>query len=131
MSAPAYVTLQAAGAPDVLVGYARFVAGLPIGPDAKRHRRNAAGCLLAAHPEMTVWMQRPTTTRLADLRRTGAWSFLTWCFLESVVAADLDLLFAKTPGDLYAEWGQRHRDDVERVVDVARRFGWSDNWTAT
>ena len=129
MSAPAYVTLQASGVPDVLVGYARFVAGLPIGPDAKRHRRTAAGCLLAAHPEVTVWMQRPTTARLADLRRTGAWSFLTWCFLESVVAPDLDLLFAKTPGDLYSEWGHRHHGDVGRVVDVAHRFGWSDNWT--
>ncbi len=129
MSVPAYVTLEAAGAPDVLVAYARFVAGLPIGPDAKRHRRNAAGCLLAAHPDLTVWMQRSTVARLADLRRTGAWSFVTWCFLEGVVTPDLDLLLAKTPGDLYIEWGQRHRSDVERVVDVARRFGWSDNWT--
>ena len=129
MSALAYVTLEVEGAPDVLVGYARFVAGLPIGPDAKRHRRNTAGCLLAAHPDVTVWMQRSTVARLADLRRTGAWSFVTWCFLERVVTPDLDLLLAKTPGDLYVEWGQRHHGDVERVVDVARRFGWSDNWT--
>jgi integrase len=25
--------------------------------------------------------------------------------------------------------GQRHPGDVERVIEVARRFGWSDNWT--
>ncbi len=129
MNAPAYVTLQAAGAPDIVVDYARFVARLPIGPDAKRHRRNAAGCLLAAHPDLAVWMQRPTAARLTDLRRTGAWSFVTWCFLEGVVSPDLNLLLAKTPGDLYVEWGQRHPGDVERVVEVARRFGWSANWT--
>jgi len=129
MSAPAYVTLQATGAPDLVVDYARFVADLPIGPDAKRQRRNAAGRLLDAHPDLAVWMQRPTVARLADLRRTGAWSFVTWCLLEGAVTADLDLLLAKTPGDLYIEWGQRHRGDVERIVEVARRFGWSANWT--
>ncbi len=129
MNAPAHVTLHAAGAPDVVVDYARFVARLPIGPDAKRHRRNAAGELLAAHPDLAVWMQRSTAARLTDLRRTGAWSFVTWCFLEGVVAADLDLLLAKTPGDLYVEWGRRHPADVERVIEVAHRFGWSDNWT--
>lgn len=130
MSAPALVVaLEAADAPDVLVDYARFVAHLAIGPDAKRLRRNAAASLLDAHPDLVAWMERPTPARLADLRRTRAWSFLTWCFLEGVVAPDLDLLLAKTPGDLYIEWGQRHPTDVERVVEVARRFGWSDNWT--
>lgn len=114
---------------DVLVDYARFVAGLAIGPDAKRLRRNAARRLLDTHPDLTAWMQRPTPARLADLRRTGAWSFLTWCFLEAILKPDVDLLMTKTPGDLYIEWGLRHPDDVERVVEVARRFVWSDNWT--
>jgi hypothetical protein len=41
----------------------------------------------------------------------------------------LDLLLAKTPGDLYVEWGQRHHDEVARVVEVAQRFSWSANWT--
>jgi hypothetical protein len=105
MSAPAAVALAAAGAPDLLVDYARFVAGLAIGPDAKRLRRNAAASLLDAHPDLVAWMQRPTTARLADLRRTRAWSFVTWCLVEGVVSPDLDLLLAKTPGDLYIEWG--------------------------
>jgi site-specific recombinase XerD len=129
MSVPALVTLQANGAPDVLVNYARFVANLAIGRDAKRMRRNAARRLLDAHPDLTAWMARPTPGRLVDLHRTGAWSFLTWCFLEGVITPDLDLMLAKTPGDLYAEWAGGHRSDVERVVEVAQRFNWSDSWT--
>ena len=103
MSVPAAVALEADGAPDVLVDYARFVAGLAIGPDAKRLRRNAAASLIDAHPDLVTWMQGPTTARLTDLHRTRAWSFVTWCLLEGVVSADLDLLLAKTPGDLYIE----------------------------
>ena len=109
MSATAVATLEANGAPDVLVDYARFVAGLNIGPEAKRHRRNAAAELLGAHPDLQAWMGRPTRARLADLARSHAWSFITWCFLEQILVPDLDLLLTKTPGDLYAEWGQRHR----------------------
>jgi integrase len=129
MSATALATLEANGAPDVLVDYARFVARLNIGPEAKRHRRNAASELLSAHPDLKVWMARPTRARLADLDRSHAWSFITWCFLEQILVPDLDLLLTKTPGDLYSEWGQRHADDVARVTDVARRYSWSANWT--
>ena len=129
MSATAVAALEANSAPDVLIDYARFVAGLNIGPDAKRHRRNAAAELLAAHPDLQAWMGRPTRARLADLARSHAWSFITWCFLEQILVPDLDLLLAKTPGDLYAEWGRRHADDVARVTDIARRYSWSANWT--
>ncbi len=128
MSVSALATLQAAEAPDVLIDYARFVAGLPIGPDAKRLRRNAARRLLEAHPDLTAWMLRAAPARLADLARSGAWSFITWCFLEGALTPDLDLLLAKTPGDLYAEWGRRHPGDVERIIEVAGRFRWSENW---
>ena len=106
MSAPAAVALEAAGAPDLLVDYARFVAGLAIGPDAKRHRRNAAAALLDAHPDPMAWMRRLTPARLADLDRTRAWLFVTWCFVEGVLTPDIDLLLTKTPGDLYAEAAQ-------------------------
>jgi len=129
MSAPALATLEANGAPDVLVDYARLVAGLSIGPEAKRHRRNAACDLLNAHPDLKAWMARPTRARLADLARSHAWSFITWCFLEQILVPDLDLLLTKTPGDLYVEWGQRHADDVARVSEIARRYSWSANWT--
>jgi site-specific recombinase XerD len=129
VSAPAVVTLRRQGAPDLLVAYAEAVAQLSVGPDAKRQRRNAAQRLLAVYPSLTEWMSRPTPGRLADLKRTGAWSFLTWCFVEGHLRPDLDLLLARLPGDLYAEWTSRHAGDVARIVEVAERFGWSANWT--
>jgi site-specific recombinase XerD len=129
VSVTAAVTLRRHGAPDLLIAYADAVAALPIGPDARRIRRNAARRLLAAHPQLTAWMARPTPARLADITRTGAWSFLTWCFVEGHLLPDLDLLLAKTPGDLYRHWVIRHPGDVQRVTGVAQRFGWSANWT--
>ena len=129
MSAPATVALRRQGAPDLLVGYADALAVLPVGPDARRIRRNAAGRLLEMHPQLTAWMTRPTPARLADLKRTGAWQFLTWCFVEGHLTPDLDLLLAKNPGDLYRQWGTRHPGDVQRVTEVAERFGWSATWT--
>ena len=128
MSGLAVVSLREAGAPDILVAYAEHVQGLEIGPDAKRIRRNAAKALLQAHPQLDVWMTRPTPARLADLRRTGAWPFVCWCFLECRLRPDLDLLMAKLPGGLYAGWAERHPCDVERLSVVADRFGWSTNW---
>ncbi|HEY6311522.1 MAG TPA: tyrosine-type recombinase/integrase [Streptosporangiaceae bacterium] len=129
MSAAAAVTLRRQGAPDLLVAYADAVAVLPIGPDARRIRRNAAGRLLAAHPQLAAWMRRPTPARLADLKRTAAWWFLTWCFIEGHLLPDLDLLVAKTPGGLYEQWAVRHPGDVQQITEVAQRFGWSANWT--
>ena len=74
-------------------------------------------------------MTRPTPARLADLKRTGAWPFLAWCFAEGTCVPDLDLLLAKNPGDLYRQWRARHPGDVSRITEVAERFGWSANWT--
>ena len=129
MSAAAAVTLRRQGAPDLLVGYADAVAALPVGPDARRLRRNAAARLLALHPQLAAWMSLPTPARLADLKRAGAWPFLTWCFIGGHLLPDLDLLLAKTPGDLYLQWAVRHPGDVQQVTEVAQRFGWSANWT--
>jgi integrase len=128
LSALAAQTLREADAPDVLVAYADHVQHLAIGPDAKRIRRNAAKALLATYPDLDAWMTRPTPARLADLRRSGAWPFVCWCFLAGRLRPDLDLLVAKLPGDLYATWAQQHPDDVKRLVAVADRFAWSTNW---
>jgi hypothetical protein len=71
VSAAAAVTLRRQGAPDLLIAYADAVARLPIGPNGRRLRRNAAGLLLVMHPQLSVWMSRPTPARLADIKRTG------------------------------------------------------------
>jgi site-specific recombinase XerD len=129
MSAAAAVTLRRQGAPDLLIAYADAVAQQPTNPDCKRLRRNAAKALLSMHPQLSVWMSRPTWARLADVKRTGAWPFLTWCFVEGHLRPDVDLLLTKKPGDLYEQWIARNREDVGRVVEVARQFAWSANWT--
>lgn len=128
MSLSAAVTLRRQGAPDLLAGYADALAALPLNPDARRIRRNGAARLLAVHPQLTAWMQRPAPARVADLKRTGAWPFLTWCFVEGHLVPDLDLLLAKAPGGLYRQWRIRNPGDVRRVAEVAQRFGWSANW---
>jgi len=63
----------------LLAAYAEHVRGLVIIADNKRVRRRAAERLLAWHPDLVAWMARPTPARLADLRRSGAWPFVTWC----------------------------------------------------
>lgn len=129
MNAPAAVTLRRQGAPDLLIAYAAVVAAMPVNPDARRIRRNGAARLLAMHPQLAAWMGRPTPARLADIKRTGAWPFLTWCFAEGHLMPDLDLLVAKDPGDLYHQWRIRNPGDVQMITEVAQRFGWSANWT--
>ena len=113
----------------LLVAYAAHVQDLAISPDNRRVRVLAAERLLAGHADLAGWMARPTPARLADLRRTGAWPFVTWCIVAGHLAPDLDLLLVKTPGGLYAAWAARHPDDVARITAVARQFGWSANWT--
>jgi len=129
VSALAAVALRRRGAPGLLVAYADAVAKLPIGPDGRRQRRNAAARLLAICPAPEQWMTRPTPARLADIHRTGAWTFLAWCFTQGHLQPDLDLLLAKLPGSLYQAWAALHQGDIARIADVACRFGWSANWT--
>jgi hypothetical protein len=126
MSALAAVTLRRQGAPSLLVTYADAVAGLPIGPDGKRQRRNAAARLLAICPAPEQWMARPTPARLADIHRTGAWTFLAWCFTEGHLRPDLDLLLAKLPGSLYQAWAALHRGDMDHPGNLGGSDSWED-----
>lgn len=79
MNAPAAIALRRQGAPDLLIGYADAVAAMPVNPDARRIRRNAAARLLEMYPHLREWLSRQTAARLADLKRTGGWPFLSWC----------------------------------------------------
>ena len=65
-------------------------------------------------------MSRPTTARLADLERTHAWSFMTWCFPERHLVPDLDLLLAKTPATSTTS-GEPAIPVTSAVTEVARR----------
>src|SRR5258706_346648 len=112
MSATAAVRLRRQGAPDLLIAYADAIAQLPTGPDCKRLRRNAVKSLLSMHPHLSVWMSRQTWTRLADVKRTGRWPFLTWCFVEGHLARHRPAPVQDARRPLRAVDLARHREDV-------------------
>jgi hypothetical protein len=121
---------RVAGLPVALVdAYASHVAGLAITTGARGNRHRAAGRFLAYHPDLAGWMRRPTPQRVADLHRAKAWPFISWWVVAGHLRADLELLLAKPGGvDLPAVWAAEHHDEVRRVAEVGRRFGWSANW---
>jgi integrase len=117
------------GSVDPLDAYAEHVATLTISKAGRAGRLRAAQRFLACHPDLGAWMGRPTPQRLVDLHRAKAWPFVSWCFIEGHLRPDLELLLAKPGGvELPTTWTRRHPDDVGRVAEVGRRFGWSDSW---
>jgi len=114
---------------DVLGDYERYVAELAIVPAGRSHRMWRARMFLTSHPDLDLWMARPTPARLADLHRVKAWPFMSWLFVSGRLRPDLGLLLAKPCGvDLPAVWTAAHRDDVERVTAKGLELGWSPNW---
>jgi site-specific recombinase XerD len=113
----------------LVADYAAHVAGLAINPDAKRLRRRAAERLTDVHPDLWVWLGRPTPARLADLARSHAWRMICWAWVNGRLPVDLDLMLAKRQGDLYARWASVHAEEVARVAGCAATLGWSANWT--
>jgi len=123
------VALPAAGSElSLLERHAGFVAGLECNGQAKRLRLNGAERLLARHPDLDRWMERPTVDRVAEARRIYAWPFLSWCFAVGVLRPDVELLAAKSKGAHYATWARMHPDQVERVAETARAMGWVEEW---
>jgi integrase len=115
---------------EVLGDYEVYVNALPIILGARRDRIYRARRFLAAHPDLEVWMRRPTAARLVDLHRPKAWPLATWLFVTGRVRPDLELLLTKPPGcDLPSVWARLHAGDVARVEDTALQLGWSRNWT--
>jgi hypothetical protein len=114
---------------DLLGADAERVATLTISKAGRADRLRAAQRFVAGHPDLVAWMGRPTPQRLVDLDRVKAWPLLSWCFIEGHLRPDLELLLAKPGGvELPTTWTRRHPGDVGRVVEVGRRFGWSNNW---
>lgn len=75
------VVTAADSSDDLLDSYASWVATLPIQPSVRQDRVWRAARFLTAHPDIEVWMGRPTPARLADLHRVRAWPFVTWLFV--------------------------------------------------
>jgi integrase len=112
----------------LLDGYARFCHELEVSDRALRERLGLARAFLARHPDLEVWMARPTRSRLADLSRIKAWPFLAWAGLTGRVQLDLDLLCAKNLGSMSATIRQLEPDAFERLWERARQLGWSYYW---
>ena len=75
-------------------------------PDAKRYAATPQQALLDAHPDLAAWMERPDhRAARRSVAAPAAWPFVRWCFLEGVARPTSTSCLAKTPGDLYMEWG--------------------------
>jgi integrase len=114
---------------DVVAAYADHVDALPIGDGSRHARHLAARRFLEHHPDLDVWMHRPTPARVADLHRMKAWPFVVWAAVAGQLRVDAELLLAKPGGvDLSVVWDRLHPGEIERAEAVGRGLGWSDNW---
>jgi len=112
----------------LLAGHAEFVASLPCQAQARRLRCRGAETLLAAHPDLQEWMTRPVAARLGEVRRLGAWPFLSWAFAVGAVVPDLELLAGKGRGAHFTTWARFHAEDAARATEAARALGWCPEW---
>ena len=116
---------------DLPGDYERLVDALAVNNKQRWERRRAARLFLERHPDLTVWMSRPTSARLVDLHRVKAWPLFTWLVVDGRLRPDLELLLAKPGGvDLGMWWSLAHGGDVALAHEVADRLGWSPNWAA-
>src|SRR5207247_1572766 len=113
----------------LIEGYADFCHRIGVSDRALRDRLRVARAFLAAHPDLGAWMDRPLQARLADLRRTKAWSFLSWAICDRQVNLDADLLVAKDLGGLAMTAERCWAEDFAAAREAARRLRWSANWT--
>jgi integrase len=118
----------AAPADDLMTDYRRFVQGLDCGAQGKRLRLRAAEQFIERFCDIATWMRRSTPARLTDLERTGAWPFVTWCFVSGAVIPDVDLLGARAKGAHFSSWALAHPSDVARAREVAVALSWHSAW---
>jgi hypothetical protein len=97
----AYAT-ETVGSTDLAAAYRTHVKGLPCAQRGKRLRTLGLERFLARFGNVPTWMTRPTSTRLDDIRRTDASTFLSWCFAAGHVRPDVDLLASRTNGAHFA-----------------------------
>jgi site-specific recombinase XerD len=114
----------------LLAEHDAFVDGLPCRNQAKYLRRRGGERLLAAHPDLQLWMSRPIADRITEARRLQAWPFLSWCFATGRLVPELDLLAGKGKGGHFSLWGRLHPDDMRRVHQAAGGFDWCPAWRA-
>lgn len=118
------------GAGDLVGDYERFVDSISMNNAQRSQRKRAARLFTERHPDLNIWMARPTPLRLLDLHRLRAWPWLTWLLVERRLRPDLELLLAKPGGvDVGQWWTVAHAADVAAARTTADGLGWSPNWT--
>src|SRR4029079_14977165 len=76
-------------------------------------RRRSARRFMDRFPDPTVWMRRPTPARLLDLHRLKAWPFVSCCFIQRHLFADVELLLPKPAGcGLPVQWAEHEPDNL-------------------
>jgi site-specific recombinase XerD len=113
---------------DLMSGYRRFVGDLDCGAQGKRLRLRAAERFAQRFGDMAAWMRRSTPARLTDLERTGAWPFVTWCFVSGAIVPDVDLLGGRVKGSHLSAWALAHPIEVARAREVATALSWKPAW---
>jgi len=114
---------------DLLADYFEHVDTLPILPGVRSDRCRCARKLLDRHPDLQVWMARPTPARLLDLHRSEAWPFVIWCAVHRKVRVDAELLVCKPGGvDLSVVYEAAYPGDIARLTRIGLELGWSVNW---
>ncbi|CAN5890325.1 hypothetical protein BH23ACT12_BH23ACT12_23740 [soil metagenome] len=114
---------------DLLSDYIDHVDTLPICGDVRAARRRSAQKLLRLHPDLGIWMTRPTPSRLLDLHRCQAWPFLMWCAVHRRLKMDAELLLCKPGGvELSSVYELAYPNDISRVTRIGLELGWSPNW---
>jgi integrase len=113
---------------DHYADYLAHLATLDIGSDAKRLRRNGARALLARHPNLQRWIDRPIAERLVDISRAKAWPFICWAILAGRIGPDLELLIARRQGGMHVAVEAAFADGFAQLRDAAGRLGWKPRW---
>ena len=115
----------------LLPAYIDHCQRLDLSDRAMRDRLRIAREFLAAHPDLDVWMQRPTQHRLLELRRTGAWPLLVFAIGTGRVRLDLELATTKHLQGLGVIVEGQHAADFAEARAVGLRLGWTSGWVET
>ena len=124
VASPCRAAPPSAAAGELQKRYLAFCSASMPQPGQARRRASGAAAFVDAHPDLDVWMQRPVSSRLADLRRyPQGWSFLAFVMLSGDVRGNIELLAGKNAGTSLA-WTceQLFPEELLALGEAARRL---------
>ncbi len=110
------------------LGYLR-ISGL--GERAVRDRVRIARDFLDHHPDLQDWMTLPVTSRVSELKRTGAWPLICHAAGTGQVRLDLALIGAKHLAGLARAVEARDPAGFAAARAAGSRLGWKASSTET